>query len=464
MVNNWEEVVKEQLSLIKSSGLYNKIDSINIGALGHGLPRLKQILKAYPKAIVRAHSLNKKHYEYYTLQLLYDDCMNGDLFQGLYMHTKGVSFPKISGGKYWRDYMGHYNITKHQGCIDKLSMGYSLCGVKFLEWNGKPHYSGNFFWFNSVYIQSLKSVDTLNQKDRFQAEFWSCSNNGLFANMSNEHVDYDTKGTFAPPTNYVHTLAYNLVSETEKSVKLLYELNDKASFKHVIVDLGFPLEEGNVIPDDIEQSKRNNTKKLKALAKKYGSLYYKTENVGVSQNWTAAYKYCKLNANDVLIGLDPDEHTQCKGWVAAMAALLRSKHKIGLAILSTAKQVRQQRGKAISASGYKGVIPRGFYAWALIGFRGDFIEAMGGKIPVPKNAERYGWIENEVTKALTKTKFNCCLLPDYTVKHTDYTLKSEGSSKLLREWKNLIVHQIKKYGQPSLDEYLVRKRKGEHFN
>jgi len=53
------------------------------------------------------------------------------------------------------------------------------------------------------------------------------------------------------------------------------------------------------------------------------------------------------------------------------------------------------------------------------------------------------------------------MLPDYIVEHTDYEWGHEGTSKLLRLWKNLIIFKLKEYGQISFDEYLERKRNGE---
>jgi hypothetical protein len=129
--------------------------------------------------------------------------------------------------------------------------------------------------------------------------------------------------------NYLHTLCWNLVSEVEKAVKLLYELNDPKDFKHVIVDLGFPLE-SDEIPLDIKKSKRNNTKRLRELAERYGSMYMKTQNEGVSQNWTQVYNTLGIKDNDCLICADPDEHPLNEGWVKAIGDVLKSDEKYAL--------------------------------------------------------------------------------------------------------------------------------------
>ena len=245
----------------------------------------------------------------------------------------------------------------------------------------------------------------------------------------------------------VHTLAFNLVSEVEKATKSLYHLND--DFHHIIVDLGFPLEKGDEIPKDIRKAKLRNSRKLKALAKKYGSEYVKLPNIGVSQNWTAVYNHLNMKDGDVLIGADPDERPLQKGWVKAMATVLES--GISMASLTMPNQITSNS----VINGIRVAIIQGSSQWALIGFRKEFIDYMG-EIPYPENAQRYGWIEAEVSQYFSG-QYKMAFLTDYTVIHTDYELDHSVGSKLLREWKNLIIFQLNKYGQISFEEYLERR-------
>ncbi len=91
---------------------------------------------------------------------------------------------------------------------------------------------------------------------------------------------------------YVYTLGFNLVSEVQKATERLYAQNEH-NFKHLIVDLGFPLTEGDVIPENIEEAKNDNSNALKFLANRFGSQYVKFENIGVSQNTTQVINYLK---------------------------------------------------------------------------------------------------------------------------------------------------------------------------
>lgn len=260
---------------------------------------------------------------------------------------------------------------------------------------------------------------------------------------------------------YCFTLAYNLPSEVEKVIKLLYEMNIGSIFKHLIVDLGFPLVFGEVIPNDLEIAKEINSQKLKIIAQVNGSDYVKMTNIGVSQNWTQVYKYCNITSEDCLIGCDPDEHPQNKNWVKAMGEVL-SREDIGLCSLMMTAHVPLIKDIPHSQGTVKGNriywFPNGSLNWALIGLSGRFFNAIGA-IPYPENAPRYGWIEGALMPEFEKHKMDWCVLPDYLVRHTDYELGDPGTSILLRLWKNDIIFKINEIGQPSFDEWLETKRK-----
>ena len=251
--------------------------------------------------------------------------------------------------------------------------------------------------------------------------------------------------------NYVFTLCFNLVSEVEKSVRPLYENN--RDFIHVIVDCGFPIEE-DVIPDNFEIVKKRNTEKLRDLCHKYGSTYLKIQNEGVSQNWNAVKKWIRLQDNDCLIGLDPDERPQTKNWVEAMGKVL--KDDIGMVSLwMTAYNTRGWDFHIENIDGTRCLFLKGIINWALIGLSGRFYNHIK-EIPIPGYAPIYGYIEDMLLPYFTNYRW--CLLPGHTVIHTDYELGEPGSSKLLREWKNTIIYKRDIYGQISFEQFLIMKR------
>lgn len=453
MIHNWHEMVREQLAKLVDSGLYYHCEKVYIGALGQDIETLEEIIKDYDKCDIIRYSEDEKKYEFWTLKIIWHLAQK-ESFNAVYIHTKGVSFPDNSGGKYWRDYMMHYNVINYKDCLKALREGYDTCGVKLRQKTDSPvykvHYSGNFWWAKSTYIRKLEDPETMNTKNRFEAEFWIGTANPRTKTLCQDFVDYNTTGTFYKGRNLVHTLAYNLPSETEKSMKLLYDQN--SNFEHYVVDLGFPLLT-DIRPKDIESSKKRVSEAYRKLADKYGSKYVKLENIGVSQNWEQVWRYLKMSDEDVLIGQDPDERTLTDGWVEAMADVLRGDRYGLVSLMMTDHWGALQNARVKMYNGHK-VIESHKGNWALIGMSGKFLRKLGG-VPYPKEAERYGWIEHSIHAEMGKTGLRDCVLRDYRVRHTDFSLGDEGTSRLLREWKNLIIFELKKYGQISFEDYLT---------
>ena len=470
MMNNWEEAVKEQISLLVSSGLYDECESVSVGCNGLGIERLHELIAPYRKIKIRVYEQSLNTFEFPTLKLIEQDYH--DEFYGLYFHTKGVTFPNHSGGKYWRDYMNHFNIVKWRDAVGKLNDGYDTCGVKYLSDKHFPayikHYSGNFFWFKSSYIRNNPKIDSLDLKDRFQAEFWACRSNPKAASLCQMFVNYNTKGVFSEDdcsksNVYVHTLAYNLPSEVDKAVRSLYDLNPSRKFFHYVVDLDYPLYE-DTIPNDVKQSKLIASKKMRTIAKVNGSSYLKYDNVGVSQNWQSFVDYVMPNDNDIVIGADPDERPLNMGWVDAIKSVMDGDDKIAVASLFMTdhqKLIHRYPKTERIINGIRVWEMDKLINWALIGIKGSFLNKID-KIPFPEKAPKYGWLEHELYPLIIKHGYKWVILPDYLVKHTDYP-QDVGTSKLYRAWKNQIIHKIDEFGQISFEDYLVKLRNQECF-
>lgn len=211
MINHYLEIVQEQLNLMKLSGLYDTCDDIYVGCVGGytELDKLRELLRDYPKIFIGVHDLCINKYEFLTLNMLKQKSEILFPFYGFYIHTKGVSYIKHTvqqtdvGGKYWRDYMNYYNLTRWGDCMDKLiDGGYDLCGVKLRYETDGPayelHYSGNFFWFKSEYVKKLVPIDTIDNTNRYEAEMWIGSAEPKAATLCQDFVDYKTKGIFKP--------------------------------------------------------------------------------------------------------------------------------------------------------------------------------------------------------------------------------------------------------------------------
>lgn len=199
MINNFEQIVKEQVNELITSGLYKASEKINVVLAGdmENAKKVRAIICRYPKMVV-ADVVSIKAYEFPTLNLIKKHSNTEQKFFYYYIHTKGVSFPNHAGGKHWRDYMMHYNVAKWSECVDKLKDGFETCGCKLYEHKkGFPkHYSGNFWWAKSEYIQRCPPVEGLNQTDRFEAEFWLCKASPNSASLCQIYIDYDQNPAF----------------------------------------------------------------------------------------------------------------------------------------------------------------------------------------------------------------------------------------------------------------------------
>lgn len=459
MVNNYRSIITEQMQMLVDSELYRESEEISVGLVGsiEELPFVASLIKPYDKIKVKYHSFDMDDYEFKTLNIFYRQSIEEEEFYGYYIHTKGCSFPNHKGGEHWRDYMNHYIITQWDQNVKNLVKGYDLSGVKLLNKQCPPvyiiHYSGNFFWFNSTYIKRLPNIFEYKISDRFQAEFWVGGANPKAASLCQRMIDYSNTDKFTPGRILVHTLSYNTTDEMAEATRLLYEKNNNQDFTHTIVDLGFPLEHGNVFPKSIDESVSNNTKTLKSMCDEYGSEYVRLKNVGVSQNWSAIVSHFKPTDNDIVIGADPDERVYEEDWVNAIANVLRCNDKIGVVSLMIPDHeaiLTPDKYKEVFIGGERVWFIKGNLNWGLIGISGRFLNLIG-EIPYPKNAPIYGWLEDELIKLLNKHEMKWVVLPDYKEHHTE-------NNPIYRLWKNYCVHHVSK-GQKDFTDWLKEQNK-----
>jgi len=186
LINDWSEVVNEQINKLIDSGLYEKSDAIYIGALGSSeeVKNLKDIMQEYPKFIVEYTSPNVEEYELPTINIIHQKSKQED-FYCYYIHAKGVSITEKNMGWYhrstdfihlkncvkdWREYMEYFIIDNHVESL-KIIEDFDCCGVN-LTTSPSLHFSGNFWWSKSSHLKNLKN--TING-DRWTAEMWVCS-------------------------------------------------------------------------------------------------------------------------------------------------------------------------------------------------------------------------------------------------------------------------------------------------
>jgi len=184
LLNNWELVVIEQLDKIFKSELFSKTDKFFIRIYyqdSKQLIKLKSLITKNEKIIISETNINE--YEFGSLKILSNLSKNDD-FYCYYFHSKGVTkqYNKsiIDNIKSWREYMEYFIIEKYNLCINELDLGWDAVGVKLRKTPNTKfnHFSGNFWWTKSKFINTLPSIDSLDLTKRHNAEFWIGYTNG----------------------------------------------------------------------------------------------------------------------------------------------------------------------------------------------------------------------------------------------------------------------------------------------
>lgn len=177
-VNDYLEVVKEQFSRLKSSGVYDWCDKIEVTAtidhnVEHSFEPLEDIFRKHPK--VNLTKVNTNDYEYESIKKVWDYSQK---YQGevLYIHAKGVtnkfknlatkqiSERKRRGIKWWREIMEYYLIDNFRDCLRDLENS-DQCGVTLVNnW-----WWGNFWWSNLDWVHSNLQPE---KGDRWYFEAW----------------------------------------------------------------------------------------------------------------------------------------------------------------------------------------------------------------------------------------------------------------------------------------------------
>ena len=158
-VGNYLEVVSGQLERLKSSGLYDWCDKLEITCISTdgNFKEIEELIENLDKANLSKFTNNGYEHEPINKVWEYSQKHSGRV---LYFHAKGVSNQykafeskepsewKIKGVNFWRGLMEHFLIDNHKDCLKKLD-SYDQCGVTL---NG-GWWWGNFWWANLSWIR-----------------------------------------------------------------------------------------------------------------------------------------------------------------------------------------------------------------------------------------------------------------------------------------------------------------------
>lgn len=198
-VGDWSRIAAEQYATLKASGLYDASEKIVVGFIG-GRAREGELpipLLDDPKFDLFT-TATVEDYEFPTLARAWREARDSAApFLCFYIHTKGASqadTPRQHTTNAWRRYMEHFAVDNWEDCVGTLAR-YDTCGVELQS--EESHYSGNFWWATSEYLQKLPDGDEYwrkNRDNRVAAEFYLCQarpNAFCFNDCTENLYDYE---------------------------------------------------------------------------------------------------------------------------------------------------------------------------------------------------------------------------------------------------------------------------------
>lgn len=191
MTLNGDAFLIEILDYLKDLKLLGRLTYLCINNTGLKLDEAKIEREYAPAKVI--HCLNNTNeFENPTIKLLYSFCKMNPDYKVLYLHTKGVSYASnhefLPGVKSWNRYMRHCLLDYFTNCLNLLRIYDAVgCNYRPVTEGNPPHYSGNYWWANASYVQSLPIAYL---KDKYDPEFWLLQNNPLYFNILNMEEMY----------------------------------------------------------------------------------------------------------------------------------------------------------------------------------------------------------------------------------------------------------------------------------
>mmetsp|Transcript_5674 Transcript_5674/g.8479 ORF Transcript_5674/g.8479 Transcript_5674/m.8479 type:complete len:476 (-) Transcript_5674:1476-2903(-) len=159
----YRSIVREQLTVLNNSGLYDKLTKIKYATIGADSSRVLISTKSKYEKIGSFSNGSEVN----TLMLLYNYCLQKpkkEHIKVLYFHNKG-SFHSSEKNTEFRRALDCFNLNPY--CLEALDQ-YDTCG-----WRISPvphiHYSGNMWWSTCVHIRRLVRPDSFEKNVTFSS-------------------------------------------------------------------------------------------------------------------------------------------------------------------------------------------------------------------------------------------------------------------------------------------------------
>lgn len=158
-VGNYVEVVKEQLSLLESSGLFAKTKKLICYICEYKIEQFlnKEFNEMFDpfRSKIDFVITDLNLYEKYAINN-YKTKIQDEYYYMYYFHTKGVTKTDMIRYQHQRQMLNFYTITKHELCLELLKH-YDVVGAVLYK-IPKRHFAGNFWWTTSENTNKLTQV------------------------------------------------------------------------------------------------------------------------------------------------------------------------------------------------------------------------------------------------------------------------------------------------------------------
>ena len=221
-IGNYLDIIKEQLDILESSGLYDKTDKLfcYISLYNINDTKLNELIIKYSKIQLITEETNV--YEKFAInnyKKYIQDLIGEEEYYLYYFHTKGVTKEKDSIFQMRRQILNYYILNNFEISLNLLEI-YDCVGCSLLKYP-KLHFSGNFWWSKSEYLNTLN--DEISQ-NYLAPEMYVCSNpDGKFISLSQHSNDgnviYHTSLSREQITNQI-TTDIHINTEHKELIKL----------------------------------------------------------------------------------------------------------------------------------------------------------------------------------------------------------------------------------------------------
>lgn len=185
----WEQMVTEQLSRLRASGLLGNTKMLFVSCIVKDCrdeERLRGILAGFEPVEIVSMTTNGAAYEFPALDYIYEKSRQGD-FLFYYFHTKGISYQSLQTDdavfrrfrakiEAWRRMMEYFLMDRWQVAANVLLDCFDTYGCYLFPPFKRTMYAGNFWWARSDYFRTLPRLSDATKRDnRFMAEEWLLS-------------------------------------------------------------------------------------------------------------------------------------------------------------------------------------------------------------------------------------------------------------------------------------------------